>query len=148
MVHGDLHSEHLHRHDGKWWLIDWGGARHTCVACEIFIEYYRCRFRNNQITPFYRWLSGETPYDQLPHGLRADVDLYLTWQREWKEIRHDKHLLKSTLLSWILERMILKVKESKNLESVISREKGVDDLEKGWYRWVIEEIKALGAMNI
>ena len=144
MVHGDLHSEHLHCHGEGWWLIDWGGARHTNVAIEIFIEYYRCRFREDRVTPFYNWLSGATPYGRLPRGLRADIDLYLTWQEDWKGIKGDEHSLRATLLCWILRRMINRVREKKELGHVLRGTRSANEAALGWYGWVLEELEALG----
>ena len=101
VVHGDLRPHNVHRHAGKWWLIDWSMSRRAPLMVDLWTRPLNALA--SEI--FGAWLRGHTRINVLPQTLRAPLDMYAEWQASWLGIKLDADALRFQALATLLHRL-------------------------------------------
>jgi hypothetical protein len=101
LIHGDLKPNNVHRHAGKWWLIDWSMSRRAPLMIDLWPNPSNAL--KNQI--FGAWLQGYASINTVPRDLRAPLDMYAEWQAPWLGIKLDGDALRFQALATLLHRL-------------------------------------------
>jgi hypothetical protein len=98
MIHNDLNAGHIHRHGRDWWILDWGGAIRSIVSTELTNGYIARPVNTPERRAFWNWIGGRLSREQLPRGLRADIELYQDWYARWRKRQLDDQALRCEVL--------------------------------------------------
>jgi hypothetical protein len=101
LIHGDLKPNNVHRHAGKWWLIDWSMSRRAPIMVDLWPN--PSKSLANEI--FDAWLRGHTTLNAVPRRARAPLDMYAEWQAQWLGIKLDGDSLRFQALAMLLHRL-------------------------------------------
>jgi thiamine kinase-like enzyme len=88
IVHGDLHPDNVHWHDGSWWLIDWAVSRRMGMLFDVLAraQYFLIReLPVDQLNGFWCWMRGEESYEAVSSPIRNYLECWKQEQKAWVE---------------------------------------------------------------
>ncbi len=143
-LHKDIIPNHIHRHGKQWWILDWGSAGEGLIPKEVFRAYFWTSPNSQDKQPFWVWLRGDISAEQLPTGIRNEIELYLDWYSTWQNTTMNQHSLRCQLLMALLMDYN-EVIHLFNLGNKIGEIETASDL-PNWVRTLLPQLEILGAI--